>query len=285
MDSEYLQDEKTILLDHEGQSPSQVAVTDSPAPPRFEQLEDRMIYTARLQGALNFNIGVNPLVDAAWELLLLVVQLKASSGREPLQALNDRLSVAVTGFETRALHLGVDNGQVMSARYVLCSVIDEAVTTTAWGSRSDWSKISLLSRFHKETFGGEKFFQLLERLSRDPVKHMSILELMYLCLSMGFEGKYRVVERGVAQLETLRDALYRQIRQVRGDPPAQAMLPRSGAVIGSRLRVISAAWVCCLGLGGLLMIYSGLAWILGNERMAVMHSFQSSAPEQTRPPM
>jgi len=43
MDSEYPQDEKTVLLDREGRGPAQGAVTDFPSPPRFEQLEDRMI--------------------------------------------------------------------------------------------------------------------------------------------------------------------------------------------------------------------------------------------------
>src|SRR5690606_28779404 len=72
-----------------------------------------------------------------------------------------------------------------------------------------------------ETFGGEKFFQLLERLSRNPVKHLHLLELMYLCLSLGFEGKYRVMPRGTLELEVIRDSLYRQIRQLRGDVPSE----------------------------------------------------------------
>src|SRR5690606_40799872 len=88
----------------------------------------------------------------------------------------------------RALQEGVENSQVMATRYVLCTAIDEAVVTTPWGNESEWSQMSLLSSFHNETFGGEKFFQLLERLSRNPVKHLLMLELMYLCLALGFEG-------------------------------------------------------------------------------------------------
>jgi len=110
-----------------------------------------------------------------------------------------------------------ESSQVMAARYVLCTVVDEAVVTTPWGNESEWSQMSLLSSFHNETFGGEKFFQLLDRLSKNPVKHLPMLELMYLCLSLGFEGKYRVQARGMLELEGIRDALYRQIRQLRGD--------------------------------------------------------------------
>ncbi len=285
MDSEYAQDEKTVLLDREGRSPAQGAVTDFPSPPRFEQLEDRMIYSARLQGAQSFNMGPNSLVTAAWELLSQVVQLKTSSGRENLQTLNDRLSSGITTFEARALHLGGEAGQVMSARYVLCSVIDEAVVTTAWGSRSDWSTSSLLSRFHNETFGGEKVFQLLERLSRDPVKHVAMLELLYLCLSLGFEGKYRVMARGGAQLEGIRDALYRQIRHVRGDRLSITAAPGTARKRPARLRSLSVTAVVIGGLACVLAMYSGCAWVLGQERMTVMQLLQPSASDQAQTPL
>lgn len=282
MDSEYTQDEKTVLLDRDVGGRAQGAVTDFPSPPRFEQLEDRMIYTARLQGAQTFNMGPNTLVASAWDLLSQVAELKDSAGRENLQIVNDRFSSGITAFETHALYQGVEAGQVMSARYVLCSVIDEAVVTTAWGSRSDGSRTSLLSRFHNETFGGEKFFQLLERLSRDPVKHVSLLELMYVCLSLGFEGKYRVMERGEAQLDGVRDALYRQIRHVRGDRHSRAAPPGTGRAMQARMHMLSATWVVTLGLACLLTMYSGFAWVLSNERRAVLQPFQPLASDQAQ---
>ncbi|WP_219267163.1 type IVB secretion system protein IcmH/DotU [Pseudomonas sp. Xaverov 259] len=286
MDCEYPLDEKTVLLDRNGHGPAQRPVTDFPSPPRFEQLEDRMVYAAAVQGAQRFNVGLNPLVAAAWELLSEVLELKLSSGRENLQTLNDRLAASLTRFEARAQHEGMESAQVIAARYVLCSVVDEAVVTTAWGSRSDWSKISLLSRFHNETFGGEKFFQLLERLSRDPVKHLAMLELMYLCLSMGFEGKYRVMERGVTQLEGVRDALYRQIRHVRGDPVSvSACALRPEQARRKRLRTLSASGCVALGLIALLTMYSAAAWVLGQERAQALQPFQPLAPELTLTPL
>ena len=286
MDSDYPLDEKTVLLDRNGHGPAQRPMTDFPSPPRFEQLEDRMVYAAAVQGAQRFNVGLNPLVAAAWELMSEVLELKLSSGRENLQTLNDRLAASLTRFEARAQHEGMESAQVIAARYVLCSVLDEAVVTTAWGSRSDWSKISLLSRFHNETFGGEKFFQLLERLSRDPVKHLAMLELMYLCLSMGFEGKYRVMERGVTQLESVRDALYRQIRHVRGDPVSvSACVSRPQQARRKRLRTLSASWCVALGLIALLTMYSAAAWVLGQERAHALQTFQPSAPELTLTPL
>ncbi|AZF42415.1 Outer membrane protein ImpK/VasF, OmpA/MotB domain [Pseudomonas sp. R1-43-08] len=285
MDSEYPQDEKTVLLDRDGHGPAQGPLTEFPAPPRYEQLQDRMIYASQALGAHSFTTALNPLVVAAWELLSQVVQLKGCSGRENLITINDRLSSAVTQFETRALQGGIENTQVMSARYVLCSVIDEAVVTTSWGARSDWSKMSLLSRFHHETFGGEKVFQLLERLARDPVKHLAMLELVYLCLSLGFEGKYRVMERGVVQLEAVRDGLYRQIRQVRGNPPLVQVLPEGqGRTRRRHVRVIPVGGCVAFTLCGLLAMYTGFAWVLERDRASALQSLQLSASDLTRTP-
>lgn len=157
MESECTQDEKTVLLDRESHGPAQGPLTDFPSPPRYEQLEDRMIYAGLRLDTQSFQVGLNPIVDAAWAVLSEVVGLRRCSGRESWDTLKERLSLAVNQFETHALQGGVESSQIISARYVLCSVIDEAVLITPWGAQSEWSKKSLLSRFHNETFGGEKF--------------------------------------------------------------------------------------------------------------------------------
>ena len=62
--------------------------------------------------------------------------------------------------------------------------------------------------FHNETWGGEKFFQLLAKLAQNPQQHGWLLELMYYCLALGFEGRFRIVDNGRTQLETLKQRRY-----------------------------------------------------------------------------
>ncbi|UPQ82268.1 MULTISPECIES: type IVB secretion system protein IcmH/DotU [Pseudomonas] len=277
---DYAQDDKTVILNRHGDAPAQSPLTDFSAPPKFEQLEERMIYAARLRPAETFNISLNPLVAAASSLLSEVVRLKHSYEGEDLHTLNQRLSSELKLFEHRALHDGAESSQVMAARYVLCTAIDEAVVTTPWGNESEWSQMSLLSSFHNETFGGEKFFQLLERLSRNPVKHLPMLELMYLSLSLGFEGKYRVMPRGMLELEAVRDSLYRQIRQLRGDVPREVSPHWQGLRDTRRRLVRIVPWwmvamftLICLG-----MLYAGFAWVLGEQRDTVLQPYQTVDP-------
>ena len=51
----------------------------------------------------------------------------------------------------------------------------------------------LLVALHREAWGGEKVFQLLAKLAENPGANRDILELMYVCLALGFEGRYREV--------------------------------------------------------------------------------------------
>ena len=282
---DYRQDDKTVLVDREGDNASRNPLTDFAEPPRFEQLEARMIYAARLRPEESFNISLNSLVSAASGLLSEVVRLKHSTGEEDLHSLNHQLTNGIKQFEMQALHEGAESSQVMAARYVLCTVLDEAVVTTPWGNQSEWSQMSLLSSFHNETFGGEKFFQLLEHLSRNPVKHLPMLELMYLCLALGFEGKYRVLPRGMLDLEAIRDSLYRQIRQLRGDV-ARELSPHWEGLRDQRRRLVRIVpwWMVALfTLACLVMMYSGFAWVLGDQRESVLQPYQQLDPAAVEP--
>lgn len=285
MDKENPQDETTVLLDHHGQRPASQPLTDAAAPPRIEQLQERMVYAAHQPSTRTSTTGLNPLVAAASGLLSQLARLKHGRDREDLRTLKHELTRDLEQFEARAVQSGVESSQLVAARYVLCTAIDEAVVTTSWGNGSGWSQMSLLSTFHNETFGGEKVFQLLDRLSKNPTRHLPMLELLYLCLSLGFEGKYRVQARGALELEGIRDSLYRLIRQVRGEVPSE-LSPHCEGLEGVRrdpVRIVPAWIVALFTLACLGMMYSSFAWVLAEHRKTVLHPYQSPEPVTAQP--
>ena len=254
-----------------------LVLTDQSPPPAVEKLEDRMIFSARLQAAGTFNVSLNPLVAAASGLLSCVVDLKHSQVAPGIPELRKQLINDINAFSQEALYNGVDYDLAMKARYVMCTVLDEAVVTTPWGYESAWSQHTLLSSLHNETFGGEKVFHVLNQLCRNPVVNLSLLELIYLCLSLGFQGKYRVVNHGTSELDAIRDALYRQIRHLRGDVPRE-LSPHWQGLTDRRHRFIRSVpgWVLgTLTAGCLLVMFSGFAWVLGEQREAVLRPYQT----------
>ena len=161
--------------------------------------------------------GLNPLEECATLMLNLLGQIRNTSSHPNPNALHQQLTGEIKNFERRAQQKGIPPETIFTARYVLCTIVDEFVLSTPWGAASIWSSQSLLRVFHQETSGGEKFFLLLDKLINDPGKNIDLLELMYLCLALGFQGRFRVATDGVNQLESVRENLYRTIRNFRGD--------------------------------------------------------------------
>jgi type VI secretion system protein ImpK len=161
------------------------------------------------------NGGATPLVQAAVPLLALAGRLRGQIANADIDSLRRQAMQEIRTFEERARRADVAAEDILAARYALCTVLDEAVLNTPWGAQSDWSTQSLLVTFHRETAGGEKFFQILERVSGEPQRYRALLELLYVCLALGFEGKYRLDERGAARLADVREALHARIESVR----------------------------------------------------------------------
>ncbi len=161
-------------------------------------------------------IGLNPLVRAASPLLLLMAQMRETLSSMDVPGLRRHALEEIRQFEEQARSSGVPNEVVLAARYTLCAGLDEAVLSTPWGNQSEWSQHPLLVALHREAWGGEKFFDMLERISQDPTRYIDLMELQYLAIAFGFAGKYQVQERGHERLLEIQQDLYRKIRKHRG---------------------------------------------------------------------
>lgn len=170
-------------------------------------------------GSAHFNTGsgLNPLVSACSTLIAVFDQTRRAVSHPDVGGLYQRLMNEIKTFETRARDLDIKPEIILSARYLMCSVLDEAVLNTPWGTNSGWGQRTLLSVFHGETSGGEKSFLICDRMRQSPADNLDILELFYICLNLGFEGKYRLMNRGRDALDQLREELFAIIRRHRGE--------------------------------------------------------------------
>ena len=170
---------------------------------------------ARRASLIATTSGLNPLVRAANPLLDLALPLRTLPACADVEGLRAQLLQMVKTFEADARASGFDTERLAAARYCLCTCIDEAVSGTPWGSGM-WATRSLLVIFHNEASGGERFFLILQRLAQDPARNVDVLELIYVMLSLGFEGRYRLLEGGRAQIDSVRERLAQIIRAQRG---------------------------------------------------------------------
>ena len=154
----------------------------------------------------------NSLVAAANPLINAIPQIRHSVSHDDPARLRQQLIDQIRRFELACQQSGLSYEVIVGARYCLCTALDEAAALTPWGSRGVWTSNGLLVTFHNETWGGEKFFQLLAKLSQNPRQHILLLELIYFCLLLGFEGRYRVLDNGRSQLDTIKQRLLQMIR-------------------------------------------------------------------------
>ncbi|ALB61076.1 Outer membrane protein ImpK/VasF, OmpA/MotB domain [Cronobacter condimenti 1330] len=226
----------------------------------------------------------NPLVAAANPLLNAIPQIRHSVSHEDQAGLRQRLIDEIRRFEVRCQQAALPYEVIVGARYCLCTALDEAAALTPWGSRGVWSGSGLLVTFHNETWGGEKFFQLLARLSQNPREHIFLLEMINYCLLLGFEGRYRVMDNGRTQLETIKQRLWQMIRSVRGSyPPPLSPHPEDQPVLRKLWRPVVPLWAC-VALAGFLacLFFIILNWRLGDNTSPVLAKiYQTPLPEVT----
>jgi len=73
------------------------------------------------------------------------------------------------------------------ARFAICAWADEAILSSAWNQKGQWQKEQLQRIFYQTTDAGEEFFEKLNAL--EPHQR-EVREVYYLCLAMGFAGRF-----------------------------------------------------------------------------------------------
>jgi type VI secretion system protein ImpK len=203
--------------------------------------------------------GSNPLATAANPLLNLIPQIRVMAHHPDPGQLRNYLVEQVQLFERRAREVPLPQETVIGARYALCTALDETAAKTPWGGGGAWSRHSLLVTFHNETWGGEKFFQVLARLVQDPKKHLDLIEIMAVCIALGFEGRFGVVDNGRTQLETLRRRLVEIIAGAKGEMSKALSQHWQGAKSDNR-----AAWgflPLWITVGATLLVLTGIYFL------------------------
>lgn len=211
--------------------------------------------------------GLPFLVAAARPQLNLLDRLRSLPDIPDPEQLRMAAVEEMRAYERKVANAGVDVEHARIAHYVLCATIDDVVLATSWGGASNWGSNSLVSMFHRDVQGGERVFDLLEHLHRDPGRNRDVLMLIYLCLSLGFRGRLRVSARGALELSQYRDSLYRTLQGSMGDLERElspnwrgvnARDPRRG------FRHLLPAFLAVLTLG-LALGYVGLLNLLGAD--------------------
>ena len=208
--------------------------------------------------------GPEPLVAAAGRLIHLASQIRTMPIGPDLGSLRRLVTTELEAFNGRARNLGLEQKSIQLAHYILCAFVDDAVMSTPWGANSQWSRQSLLAAYHNDTQGGDRMFQFAERMEQDPKREPRLMELLYQCLSLGFEGRAAVDRGGESLLVQRRARLAQAIAGQRGAQPADLSPQwRGQTVAAGRFAPRVPLWAILAGLAAFgLLIFAALLFRL-----------------------
>jgi type VI secretion system protein ImpK len=161
--------------------------------------------------------GLNPLVDAAGYFFSIIGRLKQLKSYRNLNKLQLELLQEINTYQDTIKAQGYGSEYILVSRYALCATLDDIIENTSWGSQGQWSQYSLLAALNQEPVQQDRFFIILDRIIKEPTLYIDVMELMYICLNLGYKGSYRSTEFSQNQLEQITNALYKRIRAHRGD--------------------------------------------------------------------
>ena len=172
------------------------------------------------------------------EVLTAIVRLRANR-----QAVTDaesfrhhmREALRVAGAE--AQRSGYTMEDVKLAAFATVALLDESILNSRNPLFADWPRKPLQEEMFGIHVAGETFFQYAQQVlgRADSAEAADLLEVYYLCLLLGYSGRYSVGNRG--ELKAVMDEMAAKIRRIRGGysglAPAWALPPEAPRVAGT----------------------------------------------------
>ena len=208
--------------------------------------------------------GAGTLLKAAEPLLALAPRLRTHVQPRDVDHLYARVTGEIERFTQNAASARLPSEEVSVGRYALCALLDDVVLNTPWGPRSRWPAQRLSAVFHQDVDAGRGFFRELEQAERAPERHRDLLELMYACLAMGFEGVYRVNPPAGRTLQQIREDLFRLLARFRSqvDRSLSPNWQGAGVALVPEQRGVPAWTAGVAALALLALLYAGFSYRL-----------------------
>ncbi|MGB3543054.1 type IVB secretion system protein IcmH/DotU, partial [Rubrivirga sp.] len=148
------------------------------------------------------------LAGAFTPVFSLILQIRSAQDLGDPTALRQRIEALLSESAQQARRFGATDSDVDEATFCLVAFLDEAILASDWNGRDRWSAQPLQLAHYDRNDAGERFFDRLKALL-DSGGRRDVLEVYYLCLALGFKGRYAIQGREV--LRRLVDDLYTRL--------------------------------------------------------------------------
>jgi type VI secretion system protein ImpK len=196
----------------------------------------------------------------------LVLQLRAAADFGDAAVLRRRILDLLDLSEREAMRAGIPSEDLRLAKFALVAFLDETILSSDWHQKDRWIAQPLQLELYDRYDAGEEFFVQLERLRAQPAAHAEVLEVFYLCMALGFKGRYQIVQQ--EQIRVLIEGTYADLSRLPG-MVAGALAPHGKPrdQVATEVRSKLPTWVIVAAAAVVaLVLYATLSWI--NHRQA-----------------
>ncbi len=160
----------------------------------------------------------NDLISLAAPTLDVVLQIRAGQVK-PSNDLRRNIAELLKEMEERGATLRYADAQVQMVKFALAAFVDETVLTADFPLRDEWEKNPLQLEYFGEHLAGVKYFDRLDEMLKAPEVNADVIEVYYLCLLLGYKGKYKIYmeEQLKGVIEHVAETLRRVGRLQTGD--------------------------------------------------------------------
>jgi type VI secretion system protein ImpK len=212
------------------------------------------------------------LADILSPCFALIVHLRSQTEFGDPAALRQRIKDLLDRAERDAQRTGIPDEHVETALFAVVAFLDETLLSSTWDQKDRWVSRPLQMERYGRFDAGEAFFDRLETLLEHPTQHAEAIEVYYLCMTLGFRGRYQVVQQ-----EKLQEYIERCHDELDGTPGINVDTLAPNGVpsdqVAAEVRTMIPNWALALATVGLaLLLYLGLS-------LYVSHSAQSTADQ------
>jgi len=157
--------------------------------------------------------GSKDLPGLCTDLFLIVIRMREAEDLGEPASLRKLIGYYLELFEKNCKAIGVSGDSITDAKYALVALMDETVLSVPGICRDYWYTRPMQLDIFGDNIAGEEFYARLQKMLLDMEKKKDVLEIYYICLSLGFEGRYKLFNP--EERVTIMDDLGRKLRRTR----------------------------------------------------------------------
>ncbi len=135
------------------------------------------------------------LADICADCLMLILQLRATKEFGDPQFLRDKILQLLDNLEREARLNHYTMADIQLVKFALVAFLDESIIASEWSHKDQWLSNPLQLQLYNRFDAGEEFYNKIDFMLDQIQLNTEVLEVYYLCLTLGFKGKYGVTEQ------------------------------------------------------------------------------------------